>query len=397
MNNGQSTGKLIKKPLLLDDSYLPEKIDGGKELFKPILCPLVWRHRLNILILGHRNCGKYTFSAHAKKVIETDYVEYSGRTFMFADVDCKKYRTTNQILAEILRQIDPDNPCVKGKKKIIDPLYDLEEKLLTANIVVVLSFRHIDYAKDHLFIYCLYTLPESWKWQRIFGNNRDKSPAIVTLSTATNRQWIHNNPQSYTLSLFFDQKSVWIPPSSKEQLYEILEGRSKAFYDGALDQNVLLACAEQAAGSPKVAIDLLRSASIVAETSNSKKITLDHFRTALFEYKVSLAVDMLKPRSIHQKLILHSIVKLSKTNGDINTTSVYDKYRLTCTKYTIKPLSKRGIYRHLDALHHKEIIHKQPVPCIKGNQTFKISITERYVEFMDEASQRVLPPILRTK
>jgi Cdc6-like AAA superfamily ATPase len=397
MNAGQSTGKLIRNPILLEDSYLPEENVGSREYFTSILCPLVWSHNLNILFWGHGNYGKYTSAAHAKKLIETDYVEYSGRTLISAIVDCKKHPKSNQILTELLRQIDPDNPDVNDKKKIIYPHYHVEQKLSAANIVVVLLFRNIDCAEDHSFIHCLDTIHESSAWQKWYGNNSEQSPVIVTLSTAANYQWIHDRPESYTLSLFFNKNYEWIPPSSKEQLLKILENRSKAFYDGVLDQDVLLACAEAAVGSPKVAIDLLRSASIIAETSNSKKITLNHFRTALFEYEVSLVVDMLEPRSIHQKLILHSIVKLSKANGDINTTSVYDKYRSTYKMYAIKPLSKRGIYRHLYALYNEGIIHMQPVPYAKAGYTFKIAIAKGFVEFMEEASQRVLPPIIRKK
>lgn len=142
--------------------------------------------------------------------------------------------------------------------------------------------------------------------------------------------------------------------------------------------------------SPRFAIELMRSASIIAEVSNSKKITLNHLNIALFEDEVSSAADLLRPCPTHLKLILHSIVKLSKANVDINTTRVYEQYHLECKEFSIRPLSRRGFYPYLYTLEDENIINLHPVSSKKGGHTFQISMIKDREILMGRVSQRLM-------
>ncbi|MDI3486661.1 MAG: archaeal cell division control protein 6 [Methanolobus sp.] len=111
----QSTGKLIKDPQLLDVNYLPEEMVGRKEILRTTVSDLVQMPSSHLLLYGSHGCGRHIFAVHIQKMLKY-HVEQSGKKFLFATVDCSKHRTTPQIMSEIVRQIDPDNHYIKGKK-----------------------------------------------------------------------------------------------------------------------------------------------------------------------------------------------------------------------------------------------------------------------------------------
>jgi cell division control protein 6 len=386
----QSTGKLIKDPQLLDVNYLPEEMVGRKEILRKTVDELSQMPSSHLLLYGFHGRGRYIFAVHVKNRLKY-HVEQSGKKFLFATVDCRKHRTTNQIISEIVRQIDPDNPHIKGKKKIDDPFFLLEKITFNDNIVFMVLLRHIDEAKDTLFVYKLSRLHDPWEWSKKYRYDLEKAPMTITVGTAINIRWMKDELDASTLSTYRPHRLV-LPLLSNEEIYRILENRSEAFYEGVLDKDVLLACAKEGEdfGSPQFAIKLLRSASIIAELFNSKKITLKHFKIALFEDEINFAVDWLRPYSNHLKLILHSIVKLSKANVDINTTRVYEQYCLDCKEFSIKPLKRRGFYPYLYTLEVERIINKCPVSSTKGGHTFQISMVKDREDLMERVSRRLM-------
>jgi Cdc6-like AAA superfamily ATPase len=251
--------------------------------------------------------------------------------------------------------------------------------------------RHIDEAKDTSFVHQLSRLHDPWKWSEKYRHNFKKAPITITVGTVTNTRWMEHELDASTLSTYRPHHLA-LPLLSNEEIYRILENRIEAYYEGVLDKDVLIACAKEGVnlGSPQFAIELLRSASVIAELSNSKKITLKHFNIALFEDEINFAVDWLRPYSTHLKLILHSIVKLSKANVDINTTRVYEQYCLDCKEFSIKPLKRRGFYPYLYTLEVERIINKHPVSSTKGGHTFQISVVKDREDFMGKVSQRLM-------
>lgn len=386
----QSTGKLVKSPQLLDANYLPEEIVGRKEDLRTTAIDLYQGSGSNMLLYGPHGRGRYTFAVHVKNLLK-NHVEQSGKKFLLAIVDCNEHRSTTEIVSEIVRQIDPNNPCIKGKKNIYDPFTLLEEVTFNDNIVFMVILRHIDEAKDTLFVHLLSRLHNAWDWSEKYRHDFKKAPKTITLGTVTNVHWMEEKLGDDTLSSYLPRR-LFLSRLSNEQIVRILVDRSEAFYEDVLDKNVLLACAKEGDdfGSPQFAIELLRSASIIAECSNSKKITLNHFNIALFEDEVNSTADWLRPYPNHLKLILHSIVKLSKANVDINTTKVYEQYCLECKEFCTKPLSRRGFYPYLYTLENEAAINMHPVSSTKGGHTFKISIVKNQENLVGRVSQRLM-------
>ncbi|MFX0185835.1 MAG: hypothetical protein ACFE95_22350, partial [Candidatus Hodarchaeota archaeon] len=99
---------------------------------------------------------------------------------------------------------------------------------------------------------------------------------VIVIVQNLGRFW--NLLDSSTKSRFFP-KRVFFPKYRKEELEAILFTRSSAFHPTVLAPEVISLIAEFVAdnfGSARIGIDLLKSAAILAETSQSKTVTQKH-------------------------------------------------------------------------------------------------------------------------
>lgn len=383
-----STRTLVQNMHLLESSYVPEDIIGRKDILDFML-PLMYRRiATNFVLYGSSGSGRYTLLLHAEKIMR-EHCQKIKKTFLSATIDCCTHRTSNQITSEIIRQICPDNLEFKRKKYIPNSFEYLDKLLLTTNIVFLSIFRNIDKAKDHRFIHYLSQLHEYRNWQKKY--EFEKVPQIITLSTATSVSWMEHKLDESTLSLYFPFIDV-LSPFSREQLHKILEYRCAAFFDDVLDKNVLIECAKEGEfmGSISRAIELLRSASIIAENCKSSRITLDHLDKAVFEKDVEFETTLWRNSSIHTKLILSSLIELSKDQVEIVTPLIYSKYLLKCKDLNIKPLSKRGFYPYIHVLESERVIDIDTIFCSNGGEIFKISMREDMKKTMEEVIQKLL-------
>lgn len=143
-------------------------------------------------------------------------------------------------------------------------------------------------------------------------------------------------------------ESITFPPYTSAELADILEARVKeAFNDDVIDEDVIYFCASIAAkadGDARVAIDLLKTASDIAERNGDDVVVRAHVISAKNSLEFDLMSDAIKTLSPHSKLVLISII-LNHENGNksMTTGDVYKRYQSICNYTGSSSLSQRRV------------------------------------------------------
>jgi cell division control protein 6 len=122
----------------------------------------------------------------------------------------------------------------------------------------------------------------------------------------------------------FQPTEIYFPPYSRDEMYEILQGRIRqAFYPGAVSGEVLDDIVEKtmSCGDLRVGLDLVRRAALNAEWDYKTSIEKEHVESAFtFSKYVHLAATMKTLSSNELKLLSH-IANLSLEDSDTPITS----------------------------------------------------------------------------
>ncbi|ADM26854.1 ORC complex protein Cdc6/Orc1 [Ignisphaera aggregans DSM 17230] len=137
------------------------------------------------------------------------------------------------------------------------------------------------------------------------------------------------------------------PPYNAIQLEDILKRRAKmAFNPNAIDNSVISLCAALAArehGDARRALDLLRVAGEIAEREGSTVVTRDHVYKALKEIERDRVGEVIMTMPLHSKLVLLSILYLTRGGGKTTTGDVYTYYKSLCSKIGIESVTQRRV------------------------------------------------------
>lgn len=144
------------------------------------------------------------------------------------------------------------------------------------------------------------------------------------------------------------------------ELHEIIEARAEnALVDGCYDQGVLSLCAglayQEASGSARRAIRLLRRAAEFAEEDGVEQITEDHVRRADEDLEYGNIVESLVNQDDEKLYILKAIAHLDEADlTPARTRTVHTAYERVVEAYNEvsghEPLTQRGMFNHLKKL-----------------------------------------------
>jgi cell division control protein 6 len=101
--------------------------------------------------------------------------------------------------------------------------------------------------------------------------------------------------------------------------------------------NLCAAIAGRETGDARKAIDLLRVAAEIAETSMTMKISEDHIRGAQQKIDSDTNFEILRNSTLHTKLVIFAIIK--SKNG--STGEIYTIYQDFCSKIQQEALTQR--------------------------------------------------------
>jgi cell division control protein 6 len=385
------TTNIITNPIMLNEDFLPENLIGRDGLMDSICGTMAYAldgiGNEHFVLYGFSGTGRYTLSMHILKELQ-EHLKGSGKTLLWSVVDCCTYTTSTQIFTEIIRQIDPENPFLKGKKYIHHPHSFLKNLLMDKNIIFLGIFRNVDQAKEHYFLNYLSKLLEIIRCET---KDSDKRPAIITISIPNNIFWIDKFEISRFLS--YIPWGYYVDPLSKDQIHNILNDRSEALFDNVVDEQVLNACAEDGAenNSIRLAIELLRSASIIAEKNNSERVTMNHLKMALFEREVQSGINYLMDFNVHYIFIINTIYDLMQENEYTTTSHVYEQYINKCKNYHVQPLSRQGFTPYINLIEEDSIIETEMMYRGRKGNTRKIMIIkDEENEILKASAERIL-------
>ena len=134
----------------------------------------------------------------------------------------------------------------------------------------------------------------------------------------------------------------------RSQLEDILKQRVEGlFEDDVLDDSVIRYCATIAArneGDARMAIDLLRVATDIAERNGDSKITEAHVKSAKSSMEIDMIEEAVKTLAPQSKVVLLSVIKNTETGNTVMITGdVYNIYKQLAIRLQMPILTQRRV------------------------------------------------------
>lgn len=112
----------------------------------------------------------------------------------------------------------------------------------------------------------------------------------------------------------------------------------------------------------------------MAERNNSNKIKLEHLDQAEDKIERDRILDIVKTQPKQFQIALYSILNVCKDDEKIFTGDVYDHYKKTCSKVSIKPLTQRRLSDIIQEFDMLGIINAKVISKGRYGRTREIKI-----------------------
>jgi len=216
---------------------------------------------------------------------------------------------------------------------------------------------------------------------RLTRGNEELAHSKITVVGITNDIKLVENLDPRVRSSLGEVEIVF-PPYNAEQLEDILRQRAKlAFRPGVLGEGVIQLCAALAArehGDARRALDLLRVAGEIAEREGSSKVLLEHVYKARMEIERDRVSEVVQTLPLHGKLILYSILSITRGQGSATTGEVYNYYRALCRRLGIESVTQRRASDIISELDMLGVINARIVSRGRYGKTRIISLAAPY-------------------
>ncbi|RLG85934.1 MAG: cell division control protein Cdc6 [Thermoprotei archaeon] len=216
---------------------------------------------------------------------------------------------------------------------------------------------------------------------RLTRGNEELAHSKITVVGITNDIKLVENLDPRVRSSLGEVEIVF-PPYNAVQLEDILRQRAKlAFRPGVLGEGVIQLCAALAArehGDARRALDLLRVAGEIAEREGSSKVLLEHVYKARMEIERDRVSEVVQTLPLHGKLILYSILSITRGQGSATTGEVYNYYRALCRRLGIESVTQRRASDIISELDMLGVINARIVSRGRYGKTRIISLAAPY-------------------
>lgn len=332
--------QIFRNRSVLSSQYLPDQLVGREEQVKEMasLIRPVLHHGepVNALISGKKGTGKTTVVRFVLKQL-TGTIEKEGLNVVPVFINCRKINTTSKIILEILDKVSPETEVPKTGLSMGKYYRALWKALNEKRTTIIVVFDEIEALKNHSILYDLSHAGENMSIEDdIF---------IGIIGIADDMFFSGRIEQNIVSSL--QHRNIVYPPYSKVQIEQILNGRCAiAFEEDVVDKEVIPLCAElsrEEHDSGK-SLRLLERAGDIADSSNAEKVTENHVLIANEEMGDNYLVSSLENLPIHSKLVLLSIIRLTRElNDKITTGQIETLYRKFCDRIGTNPLGRTSV------------------------------------------------------
>jgi len=335
---------------LLEISHLPEedRIVGRdkeiKQLANAVNPAIFGQSPSNVLLYGKTGTGKSLCAKYVSRQL-VDTAAEEGINAAYAYVDCAQDSTETQSVQTIADSVNSDENDIyipdkgistatyyKRLWRILDMRYD----------VVLIILDEIDKLEDDDILMQLSRAGEA-------GKIEDCKIGVIGIS---NKIKYKDRMDERVKSSLCEREFVF-PPYDANQLNEIMSARSDAFREGVLEDGVIPRAAALAArehGDARKAIDILRYAGEIAQSSDMKTVPEDFVVQARERAETDRFRELISGSTPHSRYVLQALTILSVDNADNNaedigfrTTRVYDVYEEICRQEGSESLSLRRV------------------------------------------------------
>ena len=346
---------LIVRPELLEVGHVPDqnRIIGRDAEMREVASKLeaVIRNEppSDFIIYGKTGTGKSLVS-QSVAVRAQQAATQNGADVGVAYVDCSQHSTETQATSAIGRTLNEEAESGFSIPRVglssahyYDYLWDTLDTLYDAAIIILDEIDQLVNNEDSEggVLMQLTRAKESGKIQTDVG--------VVAISNKINYRKSLNERVKSSLG---DDELVFSPYDGT-QLQAILEARTDAFRDGALDSAVIPKTAALAArehGDARRAIRILRNAGDIATKEEAEKVREDHVDRAQKRAEADRLRELLSGLPPHSKYILLALANLDTKDDsreEFRTTEVYEAYEAICESEASDPL---GLDRVRDLL-----------------------------------------------
>ncbi|RBI60686.1 cell division control protein Cdc6 [halophilic archaeon] len=310
------------------------------------------------MIYGKTGTGK---SLCSKFICEdlVDRAESNNVNAGYVYIDCTQQSTETKVCREMAHTLnDEETTDISVPYSGISTadyyrrLWDILDQLY--NIVVVI-LDEIDRLDGDDILYQLSRARES-------GKMNDAHIGIIGISNKMR----YEEKLNQRVKSSFSKRDIVFSPYDADQIREILENRSDAFYDDVLNEGVIpkvAAISAQEHGDARKAIDILRYAGEVVDNSDGETVTEEHVDMAQEREQEGRIRELIESSPNHSKFALHSIARLSlrseKKRPEVEGSDVYEMYESICEERGSDPLTQRRLRDILDEMKFLGIINRE--------------------------------------
>ncbi len=320
--------KIFKNEGVLSPEYLPEALPHREHqierIAKNIEPASKSRKPQNTFVYGSPGIGKTAVA----KVIFRKFEEYSGIKTVY--VNTWDFNSAIAILTKLVHELDrfiPDRGV--SKNEVLDRLI---EALKKKNTGLIICLDEVDQLvkKDETALYDLLRL-----------NQYVQNPIGLVMISNYKDIFLNVEPR---IKSSLDVEEIEFKPYTIQEVKDIVEERCKdAFRSAVVENGVSLMCANHAvnrSGDVRVALELLRKASRLAEEENSDKLLVKHVKQVMPEVKA------VKMEIIKEKLegIDKNVVEALSKNNEFTSTELLEEYNKNYDKIAQNTLSQHVKY-----------------------------------------------------
>ena len=299
-----NNGEIIFNELPLTEAFIPTRIlhrEGQLRELERCLKPALKKRSIeNVFLVGPSGTGKTTL---AKWILESYFKEIS------AYVNCWKYRSTHEVLKEILLNFQVP---VHGREPTGELIKLLEKLIQKKKIIVCLD--EVDQLNSFDILY-------------ILARN-----GVGLVLASTRYHALIDLPSRIKSSLALTE--IEFPAYKPDELFDILKDRVEfSFKPGTISKELIKIAAIAAEGDARVGLEILRRAGKKAEDKGLDRVTIEEIKEAIKEAKKTKVSFIISRLNEHQRVIYEILTEKKRmSSGEL--------YREYCKRVS-KPVVDR--------------------------------------------------------
>ena len=308
-----NNGEIIFNELPLTEAFIPTRIlhreSQLRELERCLKPALKKRSIENVFLVGPSGTGKTTL---VKWILESYFKEIS------AYVNCWKYRSTHEVLKEILLNFQVP---VHGREPTGELIKLLEKLIQKKKIIVCLD--EVDQLNNFDILY-------------ILARN-----GVGLILASTRYHALIDLPSRIKSSLALTE--IEFPAYKPDELFDILKDRVEfSFRPGTISKEFIKIAAIAAEGDARVGLEILRRAGKKAEDKGLDKVTIEEIKQAIKEAKKTKVSFIISRLNEHQRVIYEILAEKKRMpSGEL--------YREYCKRVS-KPIVDRTYRNYMKKL-----------------------------------------------